>query len=226
MTVLITLTIAGTDTGPFDLYSDVDGFVSAFETGVSKAALQAGYSSSLVPNGTTVIRVKSNGLCTNYIDITITTTTTTTSSTSSTTTTTTTLCPCVEGVFVEVATTGTINWADCEGTPFSDTFPIGPNVVGSGDCIQRDSVVGGTAIFTIEGYGVCCPTTTTTTTAAPPACINLLNETGGTITVNYTDCDGNPVVGFNVDPLVSFCALEGTVTGTGSEFLTITGGCF
>ena len=90
MTVLITLTVAGTDTGPFDLYSDVDGYSSAFETGVSKAALLAGYSSALVPIGTTVIRVKSNGICINYIDLPLTTTTTTTTSTSSTTTTTTT----------------------------------------------------------------------------------------------------------------------------------------
>ncbi len=95
MIVTITLTTAGIDTGPFNLYSDVDGFVSAFETGVSKASLLAGYTSNLVPNGTTIIRVMSdNELCTNYLDITIsgecgatTTTTTSTSSTSSTTTT-------------------------------------------------------------------------------------------------------------------------------------------
>jgi hypothetical protein len=86
MTVLITLTTAGTDTGPFNLYSNVDGYVSAFETGVSKAALLAGYSSALVPNGTTTIRIKSTGTCVNYIDVTVVTTTTTTSSTSSTTT--------------------------------------------------------------------------------------------------------------------------------------------
>jgi hypothetical protein len=93
MTVLITLTIAGTDSGPFDLYSDLDGYISAFETGVSKASLLAGYSSALVPDYTTTIRVKSNGVCLNYIDIPVVTptTTTTTSSSSSTTTTTTTL---------------------------------------------------------------------------------------------------------------------------------------
>lgn len=90
MTVLITLTTAGTDTGPFDLYSNVDGYVSAFETGVSKAALVAGYSSALVPNGTTTIRIKSTGTCVNYIDVTVVTTTTTTSSTTSTTSSTTT----------------------------------------------------------------------------------------------------------------------------------------
>jgi hypothetical protein len=82
MTVLITLTTAGSDSGPFNLYSDVDGFLSAFETGVAKVDLLAGYSSSLVPDPTTIIRVmSSNPLCTNYIDLElypVTTTTTTT----------------------------------------------------------------------------------------------------------------------------------------------------
>lgn len=96
MTVLITLTTAGSDSGPFNLYSNLDGFVSAFATGVSKSALLAGYSSSVVPDYTTTIRVMSLGNCTNYIDIvlsTLTTTTTSTTSTSSTTTTTTTVAP-------------------------------------------------------------------------------------------------------------------------------------
>jgi hypothetical protein len=81
MTVLITLTTAGTDSGPFDLYSDLDGYTSAFESGVSKASLLAGYASALVPDYTNIIRVKSNGDCVNYIDILLpgyTTTTTTT----------------------------------------------------------------------------------------------------------------------------------------------------
>jgi hypothetical protein len=90
MTVLITLTTAGTDSGPFDLYSDLDGYLSAFESGVSKAALEAGYASSSVPDYTNIIRVKSNGVfCTNYTNIPVGTTT----STSSTTTTTTTAAP-------------------------------------------------------------------------------------------------------------------------------------
>lgn len=90
MTALITLTTAGTDSGPFDLYSDLDGYTSAFETGVSKAALLAGYSSSLVPDYTKTIRVKSNGVCLNYVDIPLESTTTTTSTTAGPTTTTTT----------------------------------------------------------------------------------------------------------------------------------------
>ena len=87
MTVLITLTTAGTDSGPFDLYSDLDGYISAFESAVPKASLLAGYPSSLVPDFTTIIRVRSNnGLCTNYIDIPVEEPTTTTTSSSSTST--------------------------------------------------------------------------------------------------------------------------------------------
>jgi hypothetical protein len=93
MTVLITLTSAGVDAGPFDLYSDTDGYVTPFATGILKATLLGGYTSSAVPNGTTSIRIVSTGTCTNFIYVSVegtTTTTTSTSSTSSTTTTTTT----------------------------------------------------------------------------------------------------------------------------------------
>ena len=72
MTVLITLTVAGTDSGPFNLYSNLDGYISAFETGVTRAALLAGYSSALVPDFTTIVRIQSIGDCSNNIDITLT----------------------------------------------------------------------------------------------------------------------------------------------------------
>lgn len=77
LTVTITLTTAGTDTGPFNLYSDVDSFVSAFETGVPKASLVSGYTSVLVPDLTTIIRVMSAGTCKNYVDLPVVPTTTT-----------------------------------------------------------------------------------------------------------------------------------------------------
>jgi hypothetical protein len=93
MTVLITLTVAGTDSGPFNLYSNTDGFVSAFETGVSKSALLAGYASALVPDYTTIVRVKSDGVCVNYVDILLESTTTTTTTVIGPTTTTTTSIP-------------------------------------------------------------------------------------------------------------------------------------
>jgi hypothetical protein len=71
MTVVITLTTAGTNTGPFNLYSNVDGFISAFATGISKSALLAGYTSTAVPNNTTVVRALSTGTDCNgsYVDM-------------------------------------------------------------------------------------------------------------------------------------------------------------
>lgn len=84
MTITITLTAAGVDTGPFSLFSNVDGYTTAFVTGVSRTALLAGYTTTLAPVGTTIVRVKSTGLCSNYIDIIL---------TSPTTTTTTSTCP-------------------------------------------------------------------------------------------------------------------------------------
>ncbi len=90
-TVLITLTIAGADTGPFNLYSNDDGYIVPFEVSVPKAYLQVGYLSILVPDTCTIIRVKSTSVsCTNYVDLVIEGTTTTTSTTSTTTSTSTT----------------------------------------------------------------------------------------------------------------------------------------
>lgn len=166
MTVLITLTTAGTDTGPFDLYSDADGYVSAFETGVSKAALQAGYSSSLVPNTATTIRVKSTGVCSNYVDISITTTTTTTSST---TTTTTTLFVCADcrnweynGATIPLEG-DVIFYHDCyTGDPQSIALSNGDPTGNLCNCdsISNPTSLNGTVLTQI---GICTTTTTTTT---------------------------------------------------------------
>lgn len=72
-TANIVLTTAGSDQNLFNLYSDVDGFLSAFETNVSKVDLLSGnYYSSNIPNGTTIVRLYALGPCTNYIDIPIT----------------------------------------------------------------------------------------------------------------------------------------------------------
>lgn len=72
MTVLITLTTLGIDTGPlFNLSSSPDGTTfTQFATGIAKLVLEGGYSAT-VPDGTTTIRVTSTGVCTNYEDITI-----------------------------------------------------------------------------------------------------------------------------------------------------------
>ena len=90
MTVLITLTLAGSDVGPFNLYSDADGYTTAFETGVSRADLITGYTSTLVPADSSTILARSTGECSRDLYMVIegapTTTTTTTSTTSTTTT--------------------------------------------------------------------------------------------------------------------------------------------
>ena len=85
--ILITLTTAGADTDNFSLYTDLDGYTTPIETGVSKASLVAGYVSTIVPDGATVIRVQSVSSCTNYVDFPITGITTTTTSTTTSTTT-------------------------------------------------------------------------------------------------------------------------------------------
>ena len=95
MTILITLTTVGIDCSTFDIYSNVDGFLSAFETDVPKASLSAGFSSANVPENTTIIRIKAKGLCSNYIDLQLINATTTTTSSTSTTTTTTTIIPSI-----------------------------------------------------------------------------------------------------------------------------------
>jgi hypothetical protein len=64
----ITLTDAGYDTGPFNLYSDYDGFLVPFEPDIPKTSLLTGYTSCNVPYDATVIRIASNGFCDNYID--------------------------------------------------------------------------------------------------------------------------------------------------------------
>jgi hypothetical protein len=109
MTVYLTLISAGADTGPFDLYSNLDSYTTPFETGVLKTTLQVGYFAE-VPDNTTTVRIKSTGDCINYVDILLrdvvcepfsgvaesTTTTTTTTAAPTTTTTTTVLIACSE----------------------------------------------------------------------------------------------------------------------------------
>ena len=69
MKVLITLEIAEGNLGPFNLYSNVDGYANPFEIGLAKVFLVEGYTSILVPTGTTIIKVVSTGICTNSINI-------------------------------------------------------------------------------------------------------------------------------------------------------------
>ena len=107
MTIIITLSFAGNETGPFDLYSDATNFATPFAQGISKAALLAGFQVN-APAGTTVVRLDDlSGLCLNtetdiytcatpncdFVGEILCNITTTTTSTSSSTTTTTSTAP-------------------------------------------------------------------------------------------------------------------------------------
>lgn len=70
MQVFVKLTSAGSDTGPFMVYSNVDGYVYAYGVNISKAALQAGLFITM-PNFTTSVKIRSNGKCTNSIIVNI-----------------------------------------------------------------------------------------------------------------------------------------------------------
>lgn len=65
---IIKLTSAGVCSGPVDIYSNADGFVTPFATGISIASLTGlfGFLTSL-PSGTTSIRVQNSNLaCSNF----------------------------------------------------------------------------------------------------------------------------------------------------------------
>lgn len=164
MTVLVTLTLAGTDVGPFDLYSNVDGYTTALATGVSRAALLAGYSLAGVPDDAAVIRAQSTGTCTNYLDMYLSgATTTTTTSTSSTTTTTTTEAPCLTG----------------------DTSAI--SSCGGGESALFTVTTGNTALITPGGYYYSGTGTRTYTSY-------IMNAANDTVlyTFNYTQTGSTP----------------------------------
>lgn len=168
MTVLITLTSAGSDTGPtFDLYSDVDSYTTPFDTEIAKAVLLAGYTCTVVPEGTTIVRVVSheNEGCPNYINIGISLLTTTTTTAAPTTTTTTTGVPifpvmynytnnCEEPLCVRstgaITVNGTIVYSWYAGTPTPDGGIITAEI---GDTIEIDGIayVSGAGCVGIEG---------------------------------------------------------------------------
>lgn len=165
MTVLVTLTLAGTDVGPFNLYSNVDGYTTALATGISRAALLAGYSLTGVPDEAAVIRAQSTGTCTNYLDMLLSGgTTTTTSSTSSTTSSTSTPPPaCLTG----------------------DTSAVASCASGESALFTVSS--GNTALITPGGYYYSGSGTRTYTAY-------IMNAANDTVlyTFNYTQVGSNP----------------------------------
>ena len=78
MTILIDLSVAGVNTGPFNLYSDADGYTSAFATNITRQQLLDGYP-AVVAAGTTNIKLQSlSDVCPNDTILPVSTTTSTT----------------------------------------------------------------------------------------------------------------------------------------------------
>jgi len=204
--VTITLTTAGSDTGPFNLYSDLDGYISAFETGVSKVALLAGYTSILVPDGTTIVRVaSSNPLCSNYVDIIvvqcgITTTTTTTTITPTTTTTTTTVSP--------TTTTTTTTVTPTTTTTTTTVTPTTTTTTSSSTTTTTTTVT---------------PTTTTTTTVV--SCTAWNNLSGVSAYYDWVDCNGTVHLNEEILDEGTICAQDGSVAYISGGMLTAAGSC-
>ena len=213
MTTLITLSIpVGGDAGPFNLYSNTDGYTVPFATGISAAALTAGYTSTVVPEGTTVIRVVSTGWCTNYIDITInlipTTTTTSSTSTSSTTTTSTTAVPTTTTTSSSTSTTTSTTTVPVTTTTTTTEFIPILNSGSSG--VQANPA--------IEG---CNPLDFPYTPALFPFPPSLIALRVTNLSVTWSDIEYVEIVSVISDPNMTI-TYDGNVIAPAMQFVPIT----
>lgn len=194
MTVLITLTTAGADTGPFMLFSNLDGFTSAFETGVPKSSLLAGYATALVPDGTTTIRVMSQGACTTYIDIPVGVD-----------------CGCIWFVYPDdPGADANITYINCSGVLVEEVIKNGQilNFCGSSPTSDQPAVI------IIETGADCslvdctqCNCHTVYNTSASPSSFSYLRCAEGDVFYNAT-------VIIDSGETLTICAIPGSVNGT------------
>lgn len=140
--IIITLTSVGIDQGNlFDLYSNVDGFNTPYETSVPLSSLQTGHITS-APDGTITVKVcGQQAQCSNCIDI---------NPTYTTTTTTTIILDCV-----------------LEGIIYEQSIPTTTTTTTILDCNLEGVIYEYTEITTTTTTTTLEPTTTTTTTVAP-----------------------------------------------------------
>jgi hypothetical protein len=197
--VIITLTLAEADSGPFNLYcvSSTGIVTGPFQTNVPKSLLVAGYVVNNLPAGCQKVRVQSNSvLCKNYIDLSLPVTTTTSTTIAPTTTTTTTVRP---------ITTTTVRPA----TTTTTTQILVPTTTTTTSSTTTTST---TSTSTTS-------TSTTSTTTIAPSCITygitILNTAMTDTIVTYNDCDNNPQsVTYQPDTVSYICAKPGSVVLT------------
>jgi hypothetical protein len=162
MTTLITLVIpVDGDAGPFNLFSDADGYVNSFETNLPASTLEAGYTTTLVPSGATIIRVVSAGICTNYIDIPInfiTTTTTSSSTSTSTTTSTTTVIPTTTTTSSSTSTSTSTSTSSTSTSTTTSTTTAPPTTTSTTTAVAIDTFTFSNACDSgALGGALCCP---------------------------------------------------------------------
>lgn len=119
---------AGSSVGPFDLYSNVDGYAVPFETGILASEFVAPGYITTPPVGTGTVKIQSNGVtCKTFIILKNicqpTTTTTTSSSTSTSTTTSTTTIPPTTTTTTTIPPTTTTTTSSSSTTTTTTTIP-------------------------------------------------------------------------------------------------------
>lgn len=202
MIVFIKLTPPlGTDIGPFMIYSNWDGFTAVYGINISLTSLLNGVSLT-VPDGTTQVKIRCNGKCTNDIivnvgqPITITSTSTSTSTSTTSSTTSTTAQPGPIGPTTTSSTTSSTTTSTTRRLRFSTsttsttTTTMRPN-------------------FTTTSTTTISPTTTSTTTEAPPTSTTTTSTSTTSTTTTTTLAGGGThcvKLGLSIGSPSSACA--------------------
>lgn len=230
MTATIKLTVAGNDTGPFDIYSNVDNFITPFEANISKSILLQGFLSVNIPISTTIIRIQSIGVCKTFIDVPVAglitttttipaTTTSTTTTIAPTTTTTTTTSPPLTTTTTTIAPLTTTTTTP----PITSTTTTIAPLTTTTTTIQPITTTTTTAAPLTTTTTTQTPLTTTTTTVAPAAIkdiqITNLNTFASGISVMSASVEGVDVILNNgaTFPIRGGLSISGTylTSGTG-----------
>lgn len=232
MLIQITLTIPpGGAAGPFDLFSNADGFASPFETQVSAADLVAGYTVTL-PMGATIIRVCSTGTCENCIDLptncptttsttTVAPTTTTTTTVAPTTTTTTTVAPTTTTTTTVAPTTTTTTTVAPTTTTTTTVAPTTTTTTTENlhkltwDLLTTTPLAIDTVSIEILANSVVVATGSITG-AANPLGGDVLIQNGANVVINVTNSRAGTNAFINKATLDSVVVLNDVQTASGS----------
>jgi len=125
------------------------------------------------------------------------------------------VCECYETITLNVTASGTITYLNCFGTPQSESVSPGLVTIGTfGTGCVNATTLGGTAIYSLDAFGICCvPTSTTTTTTIAPTTTTTTLGTTTTTTLAPT----TTTTTFSPDPCN---CVEVNITSAGGEVAT------